>query len=206
MRRLLLGLSLILGLACGCSGEPNLEKAARRDARQAIARGDYRVRPMDAIRDEASRRYSATYNETIVLEQPFITPANRLEERIVAMARDHSAANTAAFSEALLAAKVYLPSTREGAALAKAQPSAVTFMRMPTEKDRRAMVMFSSVDRLRQAFHNDTEWYVVGVTGRQALELSGGSQVVVNYGLQPPVYIEPDQVEALLAPSPKPAP
>jgi hypothetical protein len=46
---------------------------------------------------------------------------------------------------------------------------------------------------------------VVGVTGQQALELSGGSQVVINYGLQPPVYIEPGQAKELLASSPKPA-
>lgn len=205
MRRSILGLSLVLGLACGCSNEPDLEKAARRDARAAIARGDYRVRPMDAIRDETSRRYGMAYNETIVAEQPFISPANRLEERIVAMARNHSAANTRAFSAALLSETVYLPSTKEGSALAKAQPLAVTFLRMPTDKDRRAMVVFSSVARLRQAFHNETEWYVIGVTGRQALELSGGSQLVVNYGLQPPVFIEPGQVKDLLASSPKPA-
>jgi hypothetical protein len=206
MRRLILALPMVLGLACGCSKPTGLEKAAQRDAREAIARGDYRLRTMDQVSDETLRRYGLAYNETILLEQPFITPANQLEERIVAMARDHSAANAAAFSEALLAEKVYLPSTKEGAALAEAEPSAVTFLRMPTEKDRHAMVVFTSVARLRQAFHNDTEWYVIGVTGRQALKLSGGSQVVVNYGLQPPVYIEPEQVKALLVASVKPAP
>lgn len=205
MRRLMLSLPIVLSLVGACSNGSKLESTARQDARKAIARGDYRVRPMDDMRDETSRRYGLAYNATIVQEQPFIMPANRLEKRIVAMARDHSAANTTAFSEALLAEKVYLPSTEEGAALAKAQPSAVTFLRMPTGEDRHAMVVFTSVARLRQAFHNDTEWYVVGVTGRQALELSGGSQVVVNYGLQPPVYIEPEQVKELLASSPKPA-
>ena len=206
MRRLILALPIVLGLACGCSNQPGLEKAAQRDAREAIARGDYRMRAVDEVRDETSRRYQLAYNKTILLEQPFITPANRLEERMVAMARDHSAANTRAFSDALLAETIYVPSTKEGFLLAKTRPSAVTFIRMPIEDGRHAMVLFSSPDRLRQTFHNDTEWYIQSLTGRQALAVSKGSPVVVNYALRPPVYIAPDQVEKLLASSPKPAP
>jgi len=157
------------------------------------------------MKDAESRRYGVAFNAIILTEQPFLAPANDLEKAMVALARTPSKESERAFETVLLTSKVYLPTTREGVAKTKADPTQVTFLRLPIETGRpHAMVVFTSPARLRQSLHNETEWPWIALSGRQALATGAGYPIVVNYGLRPPVYIEPEQISRLLAQSPAP--
>ncbi|NEX95014.1 SseB family protein, partial [Caulobacter sp. 17J65-9] len=168
------------------------------DARAAIAKGDLRPRELKAGLSEAQRRYALAYNKTILLERPFIAPANELEQRLVAMARNPSEASERAFGELLLTSKVYLVTNKEGYAAAKAGSTDVSFWTAPLRAGTDALALFTSEQRVREAMANDGEIYMLAMPGRSALELAGGVPIAVNYGLQPPAIVQPEQVALLL--------
>jgi hypothetical protein len=197
MRSWLLAMAAVVGAVSACAGP---ESVAQRDAREAIARGDYRMKPPETMKDAEGRRYGLAYNATIETEQPFIAPANPLEIAMVALAENPSKESESAFETALLTSEVYILTSKEGVAAFKANPTKMTFSRLPTEVGRPySMVLYSSRARLHQGMHNDTEWYWLSMPGRIALASSGGVPIAVNYGLRPPVYIEPEQVTRLLS-------
>jgi hypothetical protein len=200
MRSWFLAMAAVAGLLLACAGP---ESVAQRDARDAIARGDYRMKPPEAMKDAKGRRYGLAYNAIIETEQPFIAPTNPLEVAMVSLANNPSKDSESAFETALLTSEVYVLTSNEGVAAFKADPTKITFTRLPTEVGRPySMVLYSSRARLHQGMHNDTEWHWLSMPGRIALASSGGVPITVNYGLRPPVYIEPEQVTRLLAQKP----
>ena len=200
MRSWLLAMMAAVGLASACTGP---ESVAQRDAREAIARGDYRLKPPEAMKDAKDRQYGLAYNAIIVAEQPFITPTNPLEEAMVALARNPSQENERAFEAALLASQVYVLTSKEGLAAFKADPTKITFTRLPTDPGRPyAMVLYTSRARLHQGMHNETKWYWLSMPGRAALATGQKYPIALNYGLRPPIYIEQVQVAQMLARNP----
>ena len=203
MRSWILAMIAVAGLASACAGP---ESIAKRDARGAIARGDYRLKPPEAMESAKDRRYGLAYNAIIVAEQPFITPTNPLEDAMVALARKPSKENERAFEAALLTSEVYVLTSKEGLAAFEVDPSKITFTRLPTDPGRPyAMALYTSRARLHQGMHNETKWYWLSMPGRAALATGQKYPVALNYGLRPPVYIEPEQVTRMLAQNP-PAP
>lgn len=190
-----LAAALVLAMTHDVSAAPD----PRVEARAAVARGDYRLRKVDGAADEQSRRDAMAYNETILLEQPYITPDNELERSLIALAKDPSAQNVTAFERALIEGPIYVVTTREGRAAAAAGGTQLPIWMAPMPDGSTLAVLFTSKRRVAEALHNTGEIYWVAVSGRAALEMVRGKQVMVNFGLQPPVSWPAEQAERLLS-------
>ncbi|NEX93652.1 SseB family protein [Caulobacter sp. 17J65-9] len=170
-----------------------LETSARRDARMAMAIGDFRQRDPAQAKTEEGHRYAQAFNRTLSQERPYITAGNPLEESLLALARTPSPLTSQAFEDAFLSSKVYLVTTKEGQA--ETRPP---FWRTAVGANADAMVVFTSEDRLREALTNEPTIYWVTMSGRDALRLGRGLPVAINPGLRPPAVIQPAQAESLL--------
>jgi len=172
---------------------------ARREAREALARGDYRLRDVAGAHDDQSRRAATAYNETILLEQPYITPENDLETRLVALARDASPENVERFERALLEGPLYIVTTKEGhAASSQGGRVGLPVWTAPMADGTVVAVLFTSERRIAEALHNSDGIYWIALKGRAALEVVRGKRVMLNFGLQPPAIWSAEQTERML--------
>lgn len=190
-----LAAAMALAMAHGVSAASD----PREEARAALARGDYRLRKVDGAAGEQARQDATAYNETILLGQPYITPENDLERSVVALARDPSPQNVAAFERALIEGPIYLVTTKEGRAAAAAGGKTMPIWMAPMPDGSTVAVLFTSERRVAEALHNSEDIHWVAVTGRGALEMVRGKPVMVNFGLQPPVSWPAEQTERLLS-------
>lgn len=177
---------------------PAVEHRARRDARMAMAIGDFRQRDLAQAKDDEARRYAVAFNLTLAQERPYIAAGNPLEESLLALARNPSSLTSQAFEDTFLTSKVYLITSKEGQAAAQSGSASIPFWRASVGGDPGAMVVFTSEERVREALTNENEVYWMAMTGRDALRLARGLSVAVNPGLRPPAIIRPDKAESLL--------
>jgi hypothetical protein len=131
----------------------------------------------------------------------FIRPQNELEKHIDVLARRKTPAARRAFEECFLRSDLYLVTTPEGMwnARIKKSDGAIAVWQGPLSDGRHAVALFTSPERMAQSFYAEDEVPYVKMNGRDTLDLAIGGPLVVNYGLEPPVFIEPDRAKALKA-------
>lgn len=131
-----------------------------------------------------------------------IKPRNELERRIDELAHRKTPAARKAFEECFLRSDLYLvttPGGMETAMRGAKQGAAIAIWQGPLADGRHCVALFTSEARMRESFYEEDEVPYVTMSGRDTLDLAVGGPLVINYGLQPPVFIEPDQAKAMQA-------
>lgn len=123
----------------------------------------------------------------------FIVPANDLERALVAFADNPTAGTQTAVASVLVTSIVYVKVEKSDLpGLAARTNEGMSVWSVQLADGGQAIALFTSKERLAQAFAHEPEIAYAGMDGVAALEMAKDSKVALNWGLDPHMLWGPD--------------
>ena len=141
----------------------------------------------DAAHAQSLRQQSAAEGRA------FIVPANDLERALVTFADNPTPGTQTAVASALVTSVVYVKVEKSDLpGLAARTNEGMSVWSVQLADGGQAVALFTSKERLAQAFAHEPEIAYAGMEGVAALEMARDSQVALNWGVDPHMLWGPD--------------